>query len=98
MKIAEYIAYTIDRLPRGYVFTYADFMGEVKSKEAASMASSVVARSAAAIESAMWVRVSAASRSTDDSFPFSTRRSSWAVIPARPFYGRGLRSTAIERR
>jgi hypothetical protein len=35
MKIAEYIAYTIDRLPRGYVFTYADFMGEVKSKEAA---------------------------------------------------------------
>jgi hypothetical protein len=35
MKIAEYIANTIDRLPKGYVFTYEDFMEEVKSKEAA---------------------------------------------------------------
>lgn len=35
MKITDYIANSIDRLPRGYVFTYADFMGEVKSKEAA---------------------------------------------------------------
>jgi len=25
MKITEYIAFTIDRLPKGYVFTYADF-------------------------------------------------------------------------
>lgn len=35
MKITDYIANSIDRLPKGYVFTYADFMGEVKSKEAA---------------------------------------------------------------
>ena len=34
MKIAEYIAFTIDRLPKGYVFTYADFTTEVKQKEA----------------------------------------------------------------
>lgn len=34
MKITDYIANSIDRLPKGYVFTYADFMGEVKSKEA----------------------------------------------------------------
>lgn len=35
MKVAEYIAYTIDRLPKGHVFTYIDFSTEVKSKEAA---------------------------------------------------------------
>jgi hypothetical protein len=34
MKITDYIAYSIDRLPRGYVFTYADFIGEVKNREA----------------------------------------------------------------
>ena len=34
MKITDYIANSIDRLPKGYVFTSADFMGEVKSKEA----------------------------------------------------------------
>lgn len=34
MKISEYIAYTIDRLPNGYVFTYYDFNTEVKRKEA----------------------------------------------------------------
>ena len=34
MKITDYIAYTIDRLPKGYVFTYDDFMGEVNQKEA----------------------------------------------------------------
>src|SRR5690606_29236330 len=34
MKSAEYIAFTIDRLPKGYVFTYADFITEVNKKEA----------------------------------------------------------------
>ncbi len=34
MKIAEYIAFTIDRLPNGYVFTYIDFTIEVNQKEA----------------------------------------------------------------
>ena len=34
MKTAEYIAFTIDRLPKGYVFTYADFITEVNQKEA----------------------------------------------------------------
>lgn len=34
MKTTEYIALTIDRLPRGYVFTYSDFITEVTKKEA----------------------------------------------------------------
>jgi hypothetical protein len=34
MKISENIAYSIGRLPKGYVFTYNDFYTEVKSKEA----------------------------------------------------------------
>jgi hypothetical protein len=34
MKISEYIAFTIDRLPKGYVFTYADITTEVNQKEA----------------------------------------------------------------
>ncbi len=34
MKVSENIAKTIDRLPKGYVFTYADFTAEVKSREA----------------------------------------------------------------
>ncbi|MBC6993363.1 DUF6088 family protein [Neolewinella lacunae] len=34
MKTAEYIASTIDRLPKGYVFTYADLASEVSQKEA----------------------------------------------------------------
>lgn len=34
MKTSEYIAFTIDRLPKGYVFTYADFSKEVTQKEA----------------------------------------------------------------
>ncbi len=34
MNIAEYITVTIDRLPKGYVFTYKDFTGKVRKKEA----------------------------------------------------------------
>jgi hypothetical protein len=34
MKTVEYIAVTIDRLPKGYVFTYADFVTKVNRKEA----------------------------------------------------------------
>lgn len=34
MKITEYIAFNIDRLPKGYVFTYANFIAEVNRKEA----------------------------------------------------------------
>lgn len=34
MKVSNYIAYTIERLPKGYVFTYLDFSKEVKKKEA----------------------------------------------------------------
>ena len=33
MKTTDYIIYTIDRLPKGYVFTYADFINEVNNKE-----------------------------------------------------------------
>lgn len=34
MKTTDYIAFTIDRFPKGYVFTYADFTTEVNGKEA----------------------------------------------------------------
>ncbi len=34
MKVSDYIAFTINRLPKGYVFTYVDFIGEVNKKEA----------------------------------------------------------------
>lgn len=34
MKVSDYITITIDRLPKGYVFTYADFITEVNKKEA----------------------------------------------------------------
>lgn len=34
MKTTEYISYKIDRLPRGYIFTYDNFYGKVKKKEA----------------------------------------------------------------
>ncbi len=34
MKVVDYIASKIERLPRGYVFTYADFTSEVNNKEA----------------------------------------------------------------
>lgn len=38
MKTTNIIAETIDRLPQGYVFTYADFLEKVESKEALSKA------------------------------------------------------------
>jgi hypothetical protein len=34
MKTTEYISFTIDRLPKGYIFTYLDFTAEVNQKEA----------------------------------------------------------------
>jgi len=34
MKVAEYIAFAINRLPKGYIFTYADFDAEVNQKQA----------------------------------------------------------------
>ena len=34
MKTTDYIAITIDRFPKGYVFTYADFTTAVNKKEA----------------------------------------------------------------
>ncbi len=34
MNIAEYIRNRIDRLPKGYIFTYEDFDADVKKKEA----------------------------------------------------------------
>lgn len=34
MKITDYILFTIDRFPKGYVFTYSDFITEVNKKEA----------------------------------------------------------------
>ena len=34
MKISDYISLTIDRLPKGYIFTYADFITDVNKKEA----------------------------------------------------------------
>ncbi len=34
MKITDYISFKIDRFPKGYVFTYADFTAEVNQKQA----------------------------------------------------------------
>jgi hypothetical protein len=34
MNTTDYIAFTIDRLPKGYIFTYADFTIEVNKKQA----------------------------------------------------------------
>lgn len=34
MKVSENIAFNIDRLPKGYIFTYSDFNTEVTQKEA----------------------------------------------------------------
>jgi hypothetical protein len=34
MKVAQYISFTIDRLPKGFVFTSSDFVSEVNKKEA----------------------------------------------------------------
>lgn len=34
MKTSEYIAFTINRFPKGYIFTYKDFITEVNKKEA----------------------------------------------------------------
>ena len=34
MKATDYIAYIIDRFPKGFVFTYADFNSEVSQKQA----------------------------------------------------------------
>ncbi|WKL44118.1 DUF6088 family protein [Flavobacterium sp. ZE23DGlu08] len=34
MKTTDYIAVTIDRLPKGYVFTYDDFTSEVNKEQA----------------------------------------------------------------
>lgn len=34
MKVADYIEHTINRLPKGYIFTYADFVTQVNKKEA----------------------------------------------------------------
>lgn len=41
MKITEYISASIDRLPKGYVFTYADFLDKVQSVKAKSKSRSV---------------------------------------------------------
>jgi len=34
MKVVDYITSKIERLPKGYVFTYADFIEEVDKREA----------------------------------------------------------------
>lgn len=33
MKISEYVSFTVGRFPKGYVFTYAEFVLEVTKKE-----------------------------------------------------------------
>ncbi len=45
MKVSDYIRNTIDRFPKGYVFTYVDFIDKVKSKEALIKALSRLAAS-----------------------------------------------------
>jgi hypothetical protein len=38
MKTTEFVRNNIDRFPKGYVFTYGDFIGQVESKEALAKA------------------------------------------------------------
>jgi hypothetical protein len=45
MKVTDYIVYTIDRLPKGYVFTYVEFITEVNKKEAVIKALNRMAKS-----------------------------------------------------
>ncbi len=45
MKVSNYIASAIDRLPKGYVFTYVDFYTQVKKKEAVIKALNRMAKS-----------------------------------------------------
>ena len=45
MKTTEYISFTIDRFPKGYIFTYADFTTEVNQKEAVIKALNRMAQS-----------------------------------------------------
>jgi hypothetical protein len=45
MKTAENIAFTIDRLPKGYIFTYSDLTKDVKRKEAVIKALNRMAQS-----------------------------------------------------
>ncbi|MCH7415869.1 DUF6088 family protein [Belliella sp. R4-6] len=45
MKTTDYIAFTIDRFPNGFVFTYDDFITEVKQKEAVIKALNRMAQS-----------------------------------------------------
>ena len=44
MNTTEYIALTIDRLPKGYVFTYTDFTTEVNKKQAVIKALNQIGR------------------------------------------------------
>jgi hypothetical protein len=45
MKVTDYIENTIKRLPKGYIFTYADFIEQVNKKEAVIKALNRMAKS-----------------------------------------------------
>ena len=45
MKVTDNIEYTINRLPKGYIFTYADFVTQVNKKEAVIKALNRMAKS-----------------------------------------------------
>ena len=45
MKVIDNILFTIDRFPKGYVFTYTDFMSEVNMKESVIKALNLLSKS-----------------------------------------------------
>jgi len=45
MKVVDYIAVKIERFPKGYVFTYADFITDVNNREAVIKALNRMAKS-----------------------------------------------------
>ncbi len=74
MKTSEYISFTIDRLPIGYVFTYVEFISEVSKKEAVIKA---LKRMAALGKIAKLHRLSIYKRSTEELLEITSSEDKW---------------------
>lgn len=74
MKTSQYISFTIDRLPKGYIFTYADFITEVNKKEAVIKALNRI------VESGKIAKLSKGKYYKPESTPFGKLQPSQAQI------------------
>jgi len=74
MKISEYIASAIDRLPKGYVFTYADFMTGADKRETVIKA---LNRMAGAGKLKSWPKANTISLSVHHSVTCNPARHKW---------------------